>query len=102
VTAGRAVQPAAVLMLAGLLVLAAVLLWKWLLLAGVARLAWRRLYPGRRRPKSSWSSLGRTAAMLFAAWNSRWLKPQQLRASVPARAGAEHVCGDCGRPWKEH
>ncbi len=36
----------------------------------------------RRRPKSSWSSLGRTAAMMFAAWNSRWLKPVDVKASV--------------------
>lgn len=38
-----------------------------------------------RRPKSSWSSLGRTGAMMFAAWNSRWLKPATVKASIPEK-----------------
>ena len=46
----------------------------------------------RRRPKSSWSSLGRTAAIMYAAWNSRWLKPPaHERASVKESAETSEV-----------
>lgn len=47
----------------------------------------------KRRPKSSWSSLGRTAALMFAAWNSRWLKPSAFTAKVHAAADGERF--DC-------
>lgn len=70
------------------------------------RLGWwhlRQRLGVRSRPRSSWSSLGRTAAIMFAAWNSRWLKPGKkpgkriVKASVPKAAGAEHApCGECG------
>lgn len=68
-----------------------VLIWPYLVAAGVLTVAWRiiarDLRKGRRRrPKSSWSSLGRTAALMYAAWNSRWLKPASVKASIPARA----------------
>lgn len=63
-------------------------LWPYIVGAAVTLAAWRvlRRDTRRRRPKSSWSSLGRTGATLFAAWNSRWLKGPLLKASVPASA----------------
>lgn len=75
---------------AGALGLTVYLLWPYLVGAGVLAVAWRVVgrdvrSSRRRRPRSSWSSLGRTAALMFAAWNSRWLKPTvQTRVSVPA------------------
>ena len=79
------------------LVAAAVaMFWHYLIGAGVVYAAWRMLRRDvrRRRPRSSWSSLGKTAAMMYAAWNSRGLvhrNGRPLRVSVPARAGREHV-----------
>lgn len=85
---------------AALAVLAAAvwLLWPYLVGSVVLVAAWRVATRGmrRRRPRSSWSSLGRTAAAMYAAWNSRWLR-QGVRVSAPARAGREHLCGECGR-----
>jgi hypothetical protein len=80
------------LLLAGGLV-ALWLLWGYIVGAAVLFAAFRVLTRGTRsrRPKSSWSSLGRTAALMFAAWNSRWLKPSLVKASIPAKAGAEHA-----------
>ena len=67
-------------------------LWRWLLAAVVVCAAWRHLTRGmrRRRPKSSWSSLLRSAAVVYAAWNSRWLRPKgpgaHIKVTVPKRA----------------
>lgn len=74
----------------------AVWLWQYLVGAGVMYAAFRHLtrHTRRRRPRSSWSSLGRTAAMLYAAYNSRGLVQRNgrpLRVSVPASAGRQHV-----------
>jgi hypothetical protein len=82
------------------LVLLVWLAWPYLVGAGVTFAGWRvaTSHTRRRRPRSSWSSLGRTAAMMYAAWNSRWLKGSTFKASVPAAAGREHApCGECGR-----
>lgn len=88
-------------------VLVVVLAWHVLVAGGVLYAAYRHLtrHTRRRRPKSSWSSLGRTAALMFAAWNSRWLKTtvatpagKPLRVSVPAAAGRDHVDED-GIPY---
>lgn len=77
-----------------------VLVWKFLVAGGVLYAAYRHLtrHSRRRRPRSSWSSLATSSAALFAAWNSRWLKPptvtrngRPLRVSVPARTGRDHV-----------
>lgn len=104
---GRALQPAAVLMLAGLAVLALVLFWKWLALAGVARLAWGRLY-GRsrqRRPKASWAKTIEAWSLLVVAWNTRGLvqKPPRRRAgfrsNAPARRQRGRVADDDGVPF---
>jgi hypothetical protein len=94
------------LIVGGLLLAAALvtiwLVWPYIVSAGVLYVCWRvirRDLPGyRRRPKSSWSSLGRTAALMFAAWNSRWLKPTLHKASVPGRAGAEHAPATVDEP----
>lgn len=84
-------------------VLVVVLVWQYLVAGAVLVAAARHLtrHTRRRRPKSSWSSLGKTAALMFAAWNSRWLKPstverngRPLRVSVPAVVGREHVDED--------
>lgn len=70
-------------------------LWRWLLEGTVLIIAVRHLTRDRRRrrPKSSWSSLGRTGALMFAAWNSRWLAKgangKPLRVTVPAAADGE-------------
>jgi hypothetical protein len=96
VTARQTVAAALALTLGVLLV---ALAWH-LILLGLAgmwayRVLARRAGVWRPRPKSSWSSLGRTAAMLYAAWNSRWLKPnpprngRPLRVSVPRSAGVD-------------
>lgn len=73
------VEPRVVAALAGVAVVALVLalLWRYAVGAAVVWAAWRHVTRGsrRRRPRSSWSSLGRTAALLYAAWNSRWLRP---------------------------
>lgn len=65
-----------------------VLFWRQILalmlLAVLARVAWLRLAGGRRRPRSSWSSLLRSGAVAYAAWNSRWLKPTTHKASIQA------------------
>lgn len=72
--------------------------WPYLVGLAVMVAGWRvaTAHTRRRRPRSSWSSLGRTVAAMYAAWNSRWLKGG-VRVSVPARAGREHLCGECGR-----
>jgi hypothetical protein len=89
------------LVLAGVVAIAAAvwLLWPYIVGGAVAVIGWRVVtrHTRRRRPRSSWSSLGRTAAMMYAAWNSRWLKGSTLRASIPARAGRGHACDECGR-----
>lgn len=81
------------------IVLVVVLVWQYLVAGAVLVAAVRHLtrHTRRRRPKSSWASLGKTAAMMFAAWNSRWLKPstverngRPLRVSIPAKAGRDH------------
>lgn len=80
-------------------VLVVVLAWHYLVAGGVLYAAYRHLtrHTRRRRPKSSWSSLATSSAALFAAWNSRWLKPstvtrngRPLRVSVPASVGRQH------------
>lgn len=93
------VRPELLAAIVGMALLAgtlAFLLWHYIVGAGVLLLAVRHLrrHGRRRRPRSSWSSLGRTAAMLYASWNSRGLvrrNGRPLRVSVPARAGREHV-----------
>jgi hypothetical protein len=62
-------------------------LWPYIAGAGVIVAAWRVMHRGtrRRRPRSSWSALGRTAALMYAAWNSRWLRVDR-KATVPAKA----------------
>lgn len=84
-------------------VLVVVLAWHYLVAGGVLYAAYRHLtrHSRRRRPKSSWSSLATSSAALFAAWNSRWLKPstvtrngRPLRVSVPASVGRQHVDED--------
>lgn len=76
--------------LAGALGLGVYLLWPYLVAVGVLAAAWRVLRRDvrRRRPRSSWSSLGRTVALMYAAWNSRWLRQvtNPVRVSVPAAA----------------
>lgn len=95
VTRGRSLSAAAVLSgLAGLALTA--YLYRYVLvnlfaLATTGKLAWHviRAKVGiktRRRPKSSWSSLGRTVALMFGAWNTRWLNPKLPKASIPASA----------------
>lgn len=85
---------------AAVLAVALVVWLAWPYLVGVAVIAagWRvaTRHTRRKRPRSSWSSLGRTAALMYAAWNSRWLKGSTFKASVPARVGAGHACGECG------
>lgn len=91
----RRISPAAVLSLVAFAVLI-VAVWHYVLTAAGLWFAYRILRwkhgPKRRpRPRSSWSSLGRTAALMFAAWQARWLKPTSpITASIPAQAGAEH------------
>lgn len=68
-----------------------VLIWPYLVAAGVLAVAWRVIgrdlrSARRRRPKSSWAALGKSAALMYAAWNSRWLKPALVKASVPQLA----------------
>lgn len=87
---------------AGVAVLALVVwfAWPYIVGAGVTVAGYRIATRGtrRRRPRSSWSSLGRTAAMMYAAYNSRWLKGPLVKASIPAKAGREHApCGECGQ-----
>lgn len=84
-TARRAVVAAAAL---AAVALAVVLLWPYLVAGAVAVFGFRVAMrgQGRRRPKSSWSSLGRTAALMYAAWNSRWLKDVSANVTVPKRA----------------
>lgn len=69
---------------------AVVLYWHILVGLAVGAFAYRHLTRAtrRRRPKSSWSQMGRTVAMMYGAWNTRWLKNTTFRASVPAAAGA--------------
>jgi len=90
------VAPRVVLLagVAGATLLAVGLLWHYLLAAGVLYAAVRHLtrHTRRRRPKSSWSSLGRTVALMFAAWNSRWLKP-----AAPASSSSSPDPGYCPR-----
>lgn len=80
------------------------LLWSYLVGAGVLFLAWRILRRDlghRPRPKSSWSSLGRTVSIMFAAWNSRWLKPGRgpsFKLSLPASVDGPKVDED-GIPY---
>lgn len=82
---------AIVALVVGALMLTVWLLWPYLVGGAALAVAWRVVgrdvrRGARRRPRSSWSSLGRTAALMFAAWNSRWLKPTSpIRASIPAR-----------------
>jgi hypothetical protein len=82
--------------LVAVLVAVVVFAWPYLVGAGVMVAGWRvaTRHTRRRRPRSSWSSLGRTAALMYAAWNSRWLRGSTLRASVPAAVGREHVDTD--------
>lgn len=94
-THGRQLSAAAVLSLLALASLLIYLYWRVavnaLTLLLVGRVAWMYLTHRlgiKRRPKSSWSSLGRTAAIMYAAWNSRWLKPS-VKASIPASADGE-------------
>lgn len=76
--------------LAGALGLTIYLLWPYLLACGVLAAAWKVLGRGtrRRRPRSSWSSLGRTGALMYGAWNTRFLKQvtNPVRVSVPKSA----------------
>lgn len=94
----RYLLAAAAVIVATVLVL---LFWRYLVGAGVIVVGYRTVtrHIRRRRPRSSWSSLGRTASIMFAAWNSRWLKPTSpVVAKVHAAAGAEHApCGECGQ-----
>ena len=102
-TRGRSLSAAAAVSMLGLVILVAYLYRYTLLnlaaMLMVGRVGWHVLHAKlgiRRRPKSSWSSLGRTAALMFGAWNTRWLKPHQAKASVPAKAGVEHSPADFG------
>lgn len=80
------------------------LFWAYLVGAGVLWLAWRMLRRDlghRPRPKSSWSSLGRTVSIMYAAWNSRWLKPGRgpnFKMSMPAKVDGPKVDED-GIPY---
>ncbi len=59
----------------------------------IGRLSWMvvRSHLGiKSRPKSSWSSLIRSGAIAFAAWNTRWFRPTQHKATISAKAGEEH------------
>ena len=72
------------------LTIVVVLEWRWilvgLLLWTVGRHAFRRAFGLKPRPRSSWSSLLRSGAIAYAAWNSRWLKPTTpIRARVPEK-----------------
>ena len=76
-----------------ILTVLAVVFWQVVLnvaaVAAVTRIAWlrlRHLTGAKARPRSSWSALGRTAALMFAAWQTRWIKPHALKASVAASA----------------
>lgn len=74
--------------------LAVALLWHYVL-TGIALwffyriMRWKHGPKARPRPKSSWSSLGRTSALMLVAWNTRWVKPM-LSASIPASASNEY------------
>lgn len=91
-TRGRAlISAAALLTIAASLALLLYLYWADVLLVGLGYLCFRFLMHRagfKRRPKSSWSSLGRTAALMYASWNSRWLRPSSpIKASIPAKIG---------------
>lgn len=95
-TTGRSLSLAAVLTITGAVALLAYLYRHQLLELAVlvicARVSWHligRKVGVKRRPKSSWSALGRTGAIMYAAWNSRWLKPT-VKASIPASAANPH------------
>lgn len=66
-----------------LVTLVAVVLLLWKLIVATAALAFvlnvcrhkLGFVKKNARPKSSWSTIGKTGAIMYAAWNSRWLKP---------------------------
>lgn len=90
-TRGRQISAAALLTITASLALLLYLYRADVLLAGLGYLCFRLLMHRagfKRRPKSSWSSLGRTAALMYASWNSRWLNPtSRIKASIPAKVG---------------
>lgn len=90
-TRGRQISAAAALTLLALAALLLYLYWHDAMLVMLGYVCWRFLMHRvgfKRRPKSSWSSLGRTAALMYASWNSRWLNPtSRIKASIPAKVG---------------
>ena len=93
----RRLSPAALIMAVATVALAVAVFWTFIVhaIAVVAAsvLAWkviRHKLGIKQRPKSSWSSLMRSAAILFASWNTRWFKPHDPKASIPASAGNLH------------
>lgn len=83
----------AIIVVAAALVLVAYAVWAYrvqlgeLVLTGALLKAYMHKTLGvKRRPKSSWAALGKTAALLYAAWNSRWLKGLDAKVTVPKRA----------------
>lgn len=66
--------------LAAVFVLAVLLFWRWLAFAVLAAACLRALR-GRRRRRSSFAANVQALAVLYAAWNSRWLKTSKLKAS---------------------
>jgi hypothetical protein len=44
----------------------------------------------RPRRRGNFAANVKALALLYAAWNTRWLKPTTLRASVPAKAAQEN------------
>lgn len=94
-TARRPLSAGAAVMTGGVLILLVVLYWHVLLnlitVLIVGRIGWAILAKKagvRRRPKSSWSSLLRSGAIAFAAWNTRWLKPT-VKASITKKTAGE-------------
>src|SRR5690348_8425739 len=83
-TVGLALGAAALLAVVALVVV----FWQTIVLAAVGfagiRFAAARAGVVRRRPRSSFASNVKALALLYAAWNSRWLKPAQV-AKVHAR-----------------
>lgn len=72
---GARLTPAAMVVTTVVLI---VLFWKWILLGVLVWTAGRHLLhralgDTRPRPRSSWSSLLRSGAIAYAAWNSRSL-----------------------------
>lgn len=90
----KTLSAGAALMLLGLFALAIIRFWPLFVTFAIFWGAKRLLWPGVRRPRSSWAKLIESLALLVGALSAHRFVTRNgrpLRVSVPAKAGRAHV-----------